>query len=106
MAYYPPDWTSDYDQVVLVEDQISAVRAAYDGFHAVALLGTNLDQEVVRAISMLKRPVVIALDADATDKAFKLAKDWGMAFKSCRVAVLPCDLKDMDLGDYVADVIL
>lgn len=89
------------DCVVLVEDQMSAMVVATGGFTAVALLGTQLDNDKVREIAM-ERPseVIIALDADATAQAFKLARKWGLAFRKTRVAVLEHDLKD----DYADDV--
>ncbi len=86
--------------LVLVEDQMSAMRAAEEGVSAVALLGTSLDNDKVREIAMWKpSQVIIALDADATQTAFKLARKWGLAFPKTRVAVLERDLKDEEDGD-------
>jgi hypothetical protein len=88
--------------IVLVEDQVSALRAAVAGVRAVALLGTYMDGEKVREIAQQKpREVIIALDADATEQAFGLARRWGLAFRSTRVAMLPCDIKDMASDDEI-----
>lgn len=83
---------------VIVEDQLSAMRASQlVDVNAVALLGTTLNMARVRDIARFSGGhVIIALDEDATGAAFRLAQAWGLAFKSCRVAILPCDLKDMD----------
>lgn len=84
-------------RIVLVEDQISAMRIAQDvpGCDAVALLGVGLNAEKVADIQADKKSVVIALDADATRTAFNHARRWGAAFRSCRVVVLTKDIKDL-----------
>lgn len=88
------------DALVLVEDQLSAVKAQAAGIGAVALLGTHLNADKVREIAMLRaKEVIIALDADATGLAFKQAREWGMAFNKIRVAVLERDLKDTPLDE-------
>ncbi len=91
-------WTPEgdfYDGVYLVEDQISALKL-HDvaAIRAVALLGTDLNAEKVAEIQRHAKHVTIALDADATAKAFKLARRWGAAFKTCRVQILLKDIKD------------
>lgn len=90
-----------YDSVVwLVEDQISALKLhEVSGLRAVALLGTGLNMQVVAEIQKHAKHVTIALDADATAKAFILARQWGSAFKSCRVQILTKDIKDMSIKD-------
>ena len=96
-AWYPDPHEN---RLVLVEDQMSALRCQQEGISAVALLGTGLDNDKVREIAMWKpSEVIIALDADATDEAFKLARKWGLAFKKTRVAVLEQDLKEEAYGD-------
>lgn len=88
------------DVVVLVEDQLSAVKAQAAGIGAVALMGTHLSADKVREIAMLRpREVIIALDADATGQAFSHARTWGMAFNKVRVAVLEQDIKDTPLNE-------
>jgi len=86
------------DKLVLVEDQISAMRLAYERpqYTTCAILGTGINAQKVFEMQQQDFPgVVIALDADATGQAFALARKWGPAFESCRVLVLPCDIKDM-----------
>jgi hypothetical protein len=102
--YYRPSWfkpdgtryDGNINRIVLVEDCISAMKVAQDGLTGVALLGVGLDNNKVREIGM-QHPseVMIALDADATDEAFKLARRWGLAFPKTRVVILDKDLKDM-----------
>jgi hypothetical protein len=88
--------------VILVEDQLSAIKASQlpGVAWAVALIGTHIEQDRAREIAMLPHQrVVIALDADATSTAFKLARRWGLAWKQTRVALLRRDLKDTPLDD-------
>lgn len=80
--------------VWLVEDQISALKLAARGIRAVALLGTNITLEALSEIQKQADSIVIALDADATAKAFILARKYGSAFKSCQVKILTKDIKD------------
>lgn len=107
-AYFPFGTLSDdhRDIVLLVEDPLSAMRAATDGIAAVALLGTQLDPNKVRDISLLRpKKVVIALDKDATTQAFRLAKKWGLAWPEVRVLVLEQDIKDLDTGIYTSELL-
>jgi len=96
-------WTPEadyYDGVYLVEDQISALKLHHvASIRAIALLGISLNAESVAEIQRNARHVTIALDADATAKAFLLARKWGSAFKSCEVCVLTQDIKDMSFKD-------
>jgi len=86
--------------VVLVEDQMSGYAVQQAGISACALMGTNLDNDKVREIAQEHpKEVIIALDADATDQAFKLARKWGLAFPKTRVAILKRDLKDERIED-------
>lgn len=98
-------WTQEgdfYDGVYLVEDQISALKL-HDvaSIRAVALLGTNLNIQSVAEIQRYANHVTIALDADASWKAFMLARKWGSAFKSCRVQILTRDIKDTPSKDIL-----
>lgn len=84
-------------KLVLVEDTVSAMCAYEQGIHAVALLGTNMTYDKAREIALRGADeVIIALDKDATDVAFKMARKWGMSWKKTRVALLDRDLKDED----------
>lgn len=91
--------------VVLVEDQLSAIKLSAYGYNAVAFLGTPVDHllsyngsdrvsEIARWAK--EREVIVALDPDATEDAFKFARKWSSAFKQLRVAILDKDLKDTD----------
>lgn len=89
-----------YDGVYLVEDQISALKLwQVASVRAVALIGTHLSANAIAEIQSHANNITIALDADATAKAFMLARRWGPAFKSCHVQVLTCDIKDMPSSD-------
>lgn len=84
--------------VLLVEDQLSAMRASERlDIDACAIIGTHLSVKQIAEIQRVHSHVVLALDADATEKAFKLAREWGPAFRQFRVLVLEQDIKDMAL---------
>jgi len=81
---------------VVVEDIPSAVRVASYGLNAVALLGTLVNDD--KAIEIAKygpRPIVIALDQDATIKAFHIARMYGLVWDQYMVLPLKKDFKDM-----------
>jgi len=89
--------------LVIVEDQLSAIKLAECGLHAMALLGTPNKGEIgMDRLSELSRIAsveqIVALDADATEQAFEFARKWGTAFKRLRVAILARDLKDTPKG--------
>lgn len=87
-------------RLVLVEDIVSAMCAQQEGLSALALLGTHLNNDKVREIGLWgPSEVIIALDADATAEAFKLARKWGLAFPKTRVCILAEDLKDTPQED-------
>jgi hypothetical protein len=82
-------------RILLVEDCMSAIVATFYGWKACALLGTHLNAERVREIALeLPTEVVIALDRDATNAAFGMARKWGLAFPKVRVMPLLKDIKD------------
>lgn len=96
-SWYP---ASDCNTVVLVEDMLSAMVCQAGGVSACALLGTQLDNDKVREIGQgMWKQVIIALDNDATESAFKLARKWGLAFNRTRVVPLERDLKEEDCDD-------
>jgi DNA primase len=86
----------DSDELVIVEDQLSALRAS-DYMNAVALMGTNLTEEVLRTIidTPTYSGVFLALDRDAFPTAIKIAHRVRPRLKM-KVIKLPKDLKDMD----------
>lgn len=91
-----------YDGVWVVEDQISALKLwEVASIRAVALLGTGLNAPVVAELQAHANNLTIALDADATAKAFMLARRWGAAFKTCQVQILTRDIKDMRPEDIL-----
>lgn len=62
--------TGDTRHLIIVEDQVSAMRLWQRGVSAVALLGTHLNEEMVSEIRKTKfKSVVIALDNDAIAKS-------------------------------------
>ena len=87
-------------EIVLVEDQLSAMKVAQNGCTAVALLGTNMtDAKAMEIQQEQPTTVLIALDEDAIDVGFRMAEKWCMAFSDLRVVILEQDLKDTDNKD-------
>ena len=80
-------------EVVLVEDILSAMKV---GRYApcVALLGTNISDEIILALKKNYDSIVIALDEDATDRAWYFKKKYGLVMP-IKVAPLQRDPKDM-----------
>lgn len=101
-----------FGPLVMVEDQLSAIKLAEHGYDSVAFLGTPSDivgtyggMDRVREITQRMhveghREAVIALDADATDAAFMFARKWEYAFDKLRIAILEKDIKDSDYRDF------
>lgn len=86
-------------RIYVVEDIPSAERLRYLGRQAVALLGCTPSEEALGEIATEARrrggcELAIALDADATQQALRLQRQYGMRGSS-RVLVLPKDIKDM-----------
>lgn len=83
---------------VIVEDQVSAMAIASQGFTSVAILGTNLYPEFVHDYNKWNSgecQYVLALDPDAFTKSLAIAHKWGPTFKKpLRVARLKQDAKD------------
>lgn len=94
ISWYWGSHKRPYAEVIVVEDQVSAMCLAQAGYLAAALLGTHMTQEMAAEIAQVPLRVIIALDADATANAFRMAKKWGMNWVGCTVAVLAQDLKD------------
>jgi len=81
-------------RVIVVEDQVSAMKAS-SWVNAVALLGTTLSTAGALEIAETQpSEVIIALDYDATDQAFKIASAFDLLFRSVRVLPLERDIKD------------
>lgn len=106
-SFYGGTYSPPGSPLVLVEDQLSAIKTALAGFRSCALLGMPVaatgsysGSDRIREIASLRpSEVIVAMDADATDKAFLFARNWGLAFNKCRVAILERDLKDEPLDD-------
>ena len=102
VAYKEVDgpWLSWYTRdiktkcLVLVEDQVSALKAS-EYVDCVALLGTNIDEREAMEIAQHKAEhVIVALDADAINSAHKLKRQFGLLWQSVSVMELQRDLKD------------
>ena len=88
--------TNNAAPTVLVEDIPSAVRASMCGVNAVALLGTIMNEDKATEIATYApRPIVIALDQDATAKAFHILYKYSLMWGDAQVLPLDKDLKDM-----------
>ena len=85
--------------VVLVEDQISAVRAS-TFCTAVALLGASMTDAAIYELSMFRpTSVTVALDSDANEAAIALTRRLlGRASRDVQWVPLPKDMKDMERG--------
>jgi hypothetical protein len=105
LSWYAHDrWSGTF---VIVEDQISAMKVAQAGLTGIALLGVGLDLNKLREIQIMKpQEVVFALDADASKTAFKLGREYGMAFKRTRVVLLERDLKDIPSEDILSTLLI
>lgn len=83
--------------VVVVEDVLSATKLCLYGVPAVAILGTHLaEREALHLADIFgERGIIMALDADATLKAKKMVRDWGLYFNTACIIVNEKDPKDM-----------
>lgn len=89
----------DWRKIIIVEDQLSAVRACNTA-SSCALLGTNMNLSVVRLLANLEpEHVVFCLDPDAFAKSVELHKQWAGMFRRCTIVKPPKDLKNMDGRD-------
>jgi len=81
---------------VLVEDIPSAVRASRY-VNSIALLGTAIG--IGKALEIAEygtRPIILALDQDATRQSFKHLTRYGLMWEDTRILTLPKDLKNMN----------
>lgn len=111
-SFYPSALSADdtHDGLIVVEDQLSAIKLANHGFPSVALLGTpwskdpagfqHADRVAEIAEVAGRREVIVAFDADATAESFEFARKWGPAFHKSRVVILFADLKDTDYNEF------
>jgi len=84
---------------VLVEDIPSAVRAS-EYVNSVALLGTGVGLNKASEIAeYAPRPLIVALDQDATVTSFRLAQRYAALWGDVRIQMLQKDIKDMEEKD-------
>jgi hypothetical protein len=98
MAWYP----SASGDIVVVEDQISAKKAAeYCG--AVAVLGTEISPEKFEEILNVARGrrIWIALDRDAVKKGFDYLRRYRLYCDNLYLLLLPKDIKNMTHSELV-----
>ena len=81
--------------VVVVEDIPSAVRIA-PYRNSASLCGTGLGPDYALELAAHTRRIVLALDADATAEAIRVAGKYRLMFESVEIMVLDQDFKDMD----------
>ena len=92
LSWYKTDL---YAPTVVVEDLPSAIRASVY-VNAIALCGTGVGlsrAEEIRKYATL--PVIIALDQDATQEAFRIAHKWSLLWGDVQVLPLQKDIKNM-----------
>lgn len=100
----PMSWYGDNEAtVVLVEDQVSAMRLAQQAnVTAVALLGTRLS--TTKAVELSNaRPdarILIALDPDATAQAIDIAMNW-RSYVNMKVVLYSADPKDVPMTELL-----
>lgn len=85
--------------LVIVEDCLSAARLASDNITGMALLGTHFKREYLQYLKGYNS-ITIALDADAKDKALKMQKYLSSYFPQTQVRFLKKDIKDMSLDEF------
>lgn len=104
LAWYDRPYVRKDSPLLIVEDQISALKASRQ-HPTVALLGTNLTLEMVQEIGLLSgnRRVMLALDKDATTKAIEYIEQFRF-FTNGRFVALPLDkdIKFMSTPELMA----
>jgi hypothetical protein len=100
-----PERDARPQQLVVVEDQLSAMKIAQAGVRAVALLGNGINVEGVRDICREHPSVVtIALDPGAEGAAQSLARKWGLYWPRTRVVALEADPKDIPKSELLTEL--
>lgn len=89
--------------IVVVEDQISALRAS-EFCTAVALLGTEMSQEKFEEVVGLSgvRRVWFALDRDALKDGLDLLRRYRLYFPNINILILPKDIKNMSTSEMIS----
>lgn len=105
LSWYKTKGTSA--PTVLVEDIPSAVRVSAH-VNAVALLGTRMGLDRAMEIAeYAPRPIVVALDQDATAESIKMAQRYALLWDGPIVLPLSKDFKDMtedELNDTLRSI--
>ena len=100
-------YKDQFKHLVVVEDQISAMRVAQAGIRSVALLGCGMNLEKARDIARTRPKVVtLALDPDAQGTAQQIRRKWGGYWDRCRIVSLEADPKDVDYDTLLEELYL
>lgn len=95
-------WRRHSDSVVLVEDQVSAIKLA-PHVDAVALLGTNLSDakvEEILSVSPAYKNIHLSLDLDAVADAIKTQLRLREKVPHLRITAIECDVKNMNKKQF------
>lgn len=95
-------WKRTSDVLILVEDQMSAIKIA-PHHHAAALLGTNLSEAKVHEILLEDKPykrIYLCLDNDATYEAIKQQLRLSNRLTTMTVKPLEKDIKNMNPEEF------
>lgn len=85
------------DEVVIVEDPVSAMRIVSEGWTAVALMGTWLKAPALRElIGFGAKRYIVALDADVPGKCIKMAQTLRGCVERANAVLLQQDPKDYE----------
>ena len=84
----------DYDEAVVCEDILSAIKVANIGKTGIALSGTTLQLDYLGLFKKYKK-VYVALDKDASLKSLELKKLLDIYVKDVIIVLLEKDLKDL-----------
>jgi DNA primase len=88
-------------QIIVVEDQLSALRASHY-LNSVALLGTNLTDAALKVLKERQYDnVYLALDPDAFPVSIRMARRLREAGVSVAVLKLPKDIKNMNESELL-----
>ena len=85
--------------LVLVEDQVSAIKLA-PYTHALALLGTNLSEAKASEIGDEYERIYLCFDNDAIGTAIKTQIEWSSRFPNMGILGIMKDIKDMDDNEF------
>ncbi len=96
LAWYY-DFTSN--KVVVVEDQLSAIKLYSSHYTAVALMGTDLSPDKLLEIANEAKghPILLCLDGDALEKAVHLSNRYKAL---CNIQVVPVSKEDPDPKEW------